>query len=366
MRRRAHRSAKPDAGVARPDNGMAGPDAGMAGADTDAGKVARLGDHPDQPRFRYTAQVANDIERRWQDHWEATGTFYAPNPSGPLAAGPLGTGFAQAADRPKFMIMDMFPYPSGSGLHVGHPLGYIATDVHARYMRMTGHNVLHPFGYDAFGLPSEQYAIDTGEHPKVTTERNIAIMRRQLRRLGLGHDLRREFATTDPSYYKWTQWIFLKIFDSWFDSDTGRARPIRELVAEFESGIRVPVCEANPDERPWTDLGDIERRKVVDSYRLAYLSEESVNWSPGLGTVLANEEITADGRSDIGNYPVYRRPLRQWMLRITAYADRLMDDLDLLDWPESVKLMQRNWIGPSDGASIDFAVAGSPQTKIRA
>jgi leucyl-tRNA synthetase len=314
-----------------------------------------------QPRFRYNARLANEIELRWQDHWEATGTFRAPNPVGPLAA-----GFDQVAGRPKFMIMDMFPYPSGSGLHVGHPLGYIATDVYARYLRMTGHNVLHPFGYDAFGLPAEQYAIDTGQHPKATTQRNIATMKRQLRRLGLGHDLRREFATTDPSYYKWTQWIFLQIFNSWFDREAGRARPVEELVAEFESGGRAPVSEANPGERPWAELGDADRRKVVDSYRLAYISEELVNWCPGLGTVLASEEITVDGRSDIGNYPVYRRPLRQWMLRITAYAERLIHDLDHLDWPESIKTMQRNWIGPSDGASIGFRVGAPDGAVIRA
>ena len=307
----------------------------------------------DHPRFRYNAQLANEIEIRWQDYWESAGTFRTPNPAGPLAA-----GFDQVAGRPKFMIMDMFPYPSGSGLHVGHPLGYIATDVYARFLRMTGHNVLHPFGYDSFGLPAEQYAIDTGQHPRVATEHNIANMRRQLRRLGLGHDIRREFATSDPSYYKWTQWIFLQIFDSWFDGDAGRARPVADLVAEFESGSRAPVSDTNPDGRPWAELGHADRRKVVDSYRLAYISNELVNWCPGLGTVLANEEITADGRSDIGNYPVYRRPLRQWMLRITAYAERLIRDLDQLDWPEPIKNMQRNWIGPSDGASIDFLVAG--------
>jgi leucyl-tRNA synthetase len=231
---------------------------------------------------------------------------------------------------------------------------------------MTGHNVLHPLGYDAFGLPAEQYAIDSGQHPAVTTRKNIANMRRQLHRLGLGHDRRREFATTDVSYYRWTQWIFLKIFNSWFDEEADRARPIGELVADFESGRREPVSPANPGSRPWGELSERDRREVVDSYRLAYISEGLVNWCPGLGTVLANEEVTADGRSDIGNYPVYRRPLRQWMLRITAYADRLIADLDLLDWPESIKLMQRNWIGPSDGAYIGFAVAGSAETMIRA
>jgi leucyl-tRNA synthetase len=322
----------------------------MAGVDM--GSAAGAGEG-DRLRFRYDAHLANEIELRWQDYWEAAGTFCTPNPVGPMAG-----GFDQVAGHPKFMIMDMFPYPSGSGLHVGHPLGYIATDVYARYLRMMGHNVLHPFGYDAFGLPAEQYAVDTGHHPKVTTKRNIAAMKRQLRRLGLGHDLRREFATTDPAYYKWTQWIFLQIFNSWFDGEAGRARPVAELVAEFESGSRAPASEANPGDRSWAELDDAGRRKVVDSYRLAYLSEELVNWCPGLGTVLANEEITADGRSDIGNYPVYRRPLRQWMLRITAYAERLIRDLDCLDWPEPIKIMQRNWIGPSDGASIDFQVAG--------
>ena len=218
----------------------------MAGVDMASAGAAGAGG---QPRFRYNARLANEIELRWQDHWEAAGTFGTPNPAGPLAA-----GFGQVAGRPKFMIMDMFPYPSGSGLHVGHPLGYIATDVYARYLRMTGHNVLHPFGFDAFGLPAEQYAIDTGQHPRATTERNIAAMRRQLRRLGLGHDLRREFATTDPSYYKWTQWIFLQIFNSWFDHEAGRG-PVEELVAEFESGSRAPVSEANPGDRPWAELG---------------------------------------------------------------------------------------------------------------
>jgi leucyl-tRNA synthetase len=306
----------------------------------------------DPPPFRYSARMAGEIEARWQDRWQADGTFNAPNPAGPLAG-----GFSQVACRPKFMIMDMFPYPSGAGLHVGHPLGYIATDVYARYLRMTGHNVLHPFGYDAFGLPAEQYAIDTGQHPAVTTEHNIATMRRQLRRLGLGHDQRRELATTDPGYYKWTQWIFLQIFNSWYDDRAGQARPVADLVAEFASGEREPVSEANPDSLPWGQLSPLQRRQVVDGYRLAYIGTELVNWCPGLGTVLANEEVTADGRSDIGNYPVYRRPLRQWLLRISAYAQRLIDDLDQVDWPESIKTMQRNWIGASDGAIVDFPVA---------
>jgi leucyl-tRNA synthetase len=323
----------------------------------DQSPTATSGASGDNPPFRYDARLANEIERHWQEYWAAEGTFNTPNPAGPLAE-----GFHRVAGQPKFYVMDMFPYPSGAGLHVGHPLGYIGTDVFARYLRMTGHNVLHPFGYDAFGLPAEQYAIDTGQHPAITTQNNIANMRRQLRRLGLGHDRRREFATTDVAYYRWTQWIFLKIFNSWFDPGTERARPIGELVAEFESRQREPVGDANPDARPWAELTALQRRQVVDGHRLAYISEALVNWCPGLGTVLANEEITADGRSDIGNYPVYRRPLRQWMLRITAYAERLLRDLDELDWPDSIKTLQRNWIGPSHGASIDFPVAGSAET----
>ncbi len=305
--------------------------------------------------FRYDARLANAIETRWQDWWEAHGTFWSPNPSGPLA-----DGFERMEGRGKAYVLDMFPYPSGAGLHVGHPLGYIATDVVARYLRMTGHHVLHTFGYDAFGLPAEQYAIDTGQHPAVTTRDNIEQMRRQLRRLGLGHDARREVATSEPSFYRWTQWIFLKIWDSWYDERAGRARPVADLIAEFSSGQR-----ATPDGRPWAALPQSERRDVVDALRLAYRSEQLVNWCPALGTVLANEEVTADGRSDIGNHPVYRRPLRQWMLRITAFAERLIDDLDLVDWPEPIKQMQRNWIGASDGAWIDFRLAGSRLDPIR-
>ena len=295
--------------------------------------------------FRYTAKLAEQVESRWQDRWEAEHTFEAPNPAGPLAEPD------KVADRPKVYVLDMFPYPSGTGLHVGHPLGYIATDVVGRYKRMTGHNVLHALGYDSFGLPAEQYAVQTGQHPRVTTDANVANMRRQLRRIGLAHDPRRSIATTDVAFYRWTQWIFLQVFNSWCDPSTGRARPITELIAEFESGSR-PA----PDGRAWTALTVREQREVVDGHRLAYLSEAPVNWCPGLGTVLANEEVTADGRSDIGNFPVFKRSMRQWMMRITTYADRLIDDLDRLDWPESIKIMQRNWIGRSDGARVDFAI----------
>ncbi|HEX6312574.1 MAG TPA: leucine--tRNA ligase [Acidimicrobiia bacterium] len=309
----------------------------------------------DVPKFRYTAALANEIEAKWQDRWEAEHTFWTPNPSGPLA-----DGFDAVADRRKLFVMDMFPYPSGAGLHVGHPLGYIGTDVYARFKRMTGFNVLHTLGYDAFGLPAEQYAVQTGQHPRITTEQNIATMKRQLRALGLGHDSRRAIVTTDVSYYRWTQWIFLQIFNSWYDESQSRARSIDELVAELEAGMRTP-----PDERTWAELDTLERRRLVDSYRLAYLDEAPVNWCPALGTVLSNEEVTPEGRSERGNHPVYKRPLRQWMLRITAYAERLLDDLDVLDWPEPIKIMQRNWIGRSSGADIVFPVEGHSDLGIR-
>lgn len=297
---------------------------------------------------RYTAAMAAEIEARWQDFWDADGTYAAPNPKGDLA------GDREIVARPKKFIMDMFPYPSGAGLHVGHPLGYIATDVFARFQRMTGHNVLHTLGFDAFGLPAEQYAVQTGTHPRVSTEANMENMKAQLRRLGLGHDKRRSFATIDPDYYKWTQWIFLQIFNSWYDHDARRARPIAELVAAFESGERPVPGHA----RAWSELSAAEKADVLGEFRLAYASDAPVNWCPGLGTVLANEEVTAEGRSERGNFPVFKAKLRQWNMRITAYADRLLEDLDALDWPEAIKLQQRNWIGRSEGARVDFPIDG--------
>ncbi|HEY8453362.1 MAG TPA: leucine--tRNA ligase, partial [Natronosporangium sp.] len=307
-------------------------------------------DETDIPPFRYTAKLANEIEAKWQDYWDEHGTFHAPNPTGPLA-----DPDHPRANAPKLLVMDMFPYPSGEGLHVGHPLGYIGTDCYSRYARMAGYNVLHPMGFDAFGLPAEQYALETGTHPRKTTEENIRRYRSQLRRLGLAYDNRRTFATTDPDYYRWTQWIFLKIFNSWFDPEQRKARPIEELIQEFESGRR-----PTPDGRPWDQLSPVERRRIIDDHRLAYLAEAPVNWCPGLGTVLANEEVTAEGRSERGNFPVFTRKLRQWMMRITAYADRLLEDLDKLDWPEPIKQMQRNWIGRSTGAMIDFPTPAGP------
>jgi leucyl-tRNA synthetase len=299
------------------------------------------------PPYRYTAALANEIEEKWLARWEELRVFYAPNP-----VGDLREPNAELVERPKYYALDMFPYPSGSGLHVGHPLGYIGTDIYARFKRMTGFNVLHTIGYDAFGLPAERYAVDTGQHPEVTTRENIATMRRQLHRLGLGHDPRRSIATTDVEYYRWTQWIFLQIFNSWYDDEEERARPIEELIEQFESGRRQP-----PGGRSWAELDEDERNRVVDSFRLAYLDDVMVNWAPALGTVLANEEVTADGRSVLGDHPVYRRPLRQWMMRITAYADRLIRDLEGLEWPESLKAMQRNWVGRSVGARLTFEVA---------
>jgi leucyl-tRNA synthetase len=260
----------------------------------------------------------DQIEPKWQAIWEERQLFHAPNP---------GEKHFDPA-KPKFYILDMFPYPSGAGLHVGHPEGYTATDIIARYKRMRGFNVLHPMGWDAFGLPAEQYAIKTGEHPATTTRANVAKFKTQLKRIGFSYDWQREINTTDPRYYKWTQWIFLQIYNSWFNPDTNKAEPISTY-----------------------------RGTDPDSVRLAYVADVPVNWCPELGTVLANEEVV-DGKSEIGGFPVVRRPMRQWMLRITAYADRLLNELDRLDWPEGIKLLQRNWIGRSEGAEIDFPVAG--------
>jgi leucyl-tRNA synthetase len=302
--------------------------------------------------FRYTPELAGDIEARWQNTWREQGTFNAPNPVGDLADPD------QALPDDKLFVQDMFPYPSGVGLHVGHPLGYIATDVYARYNRMLGRNVLHTLGYDAFGLPAEQYAVQTGTHPRTTTQANIENMERQLGRLGLGHDRRRVFATTDVDFYRWTQWIFLQIYNSWFDREAGRARPIAELEAKYAAeGV---------DGRDWADLTPAEQQEALDAHRLVYRSNSTVNWCPGLGTVLANEEVTAEGRSERGNFPVFRKRLSQWMMRITAYADRLIDDLDDLDWPEKVKTMQRNWIGRSRGAEVDFTTElAAPKSEAR-
>ena len=305
------------------------------------------------PAHRYSPELAGVIEKKWQTLWRENGTFQAPNPVGTLATG---------AELPsnKLFVQDMFPFPSGAGLHVGHPLGYIATDTFARFNRMLGKNVLHTLGYDAFGLPAEQYAIQTGTHPAIKTQESIENMERQLGRLGLGHDKRRAIATTNEDYYRWTQWIFLQIFNAWFDTESNKARRITELVPLLEDGSR-PIPEKLAQEfdtSDFTKLDKVQQAKVIDEYRLVYRSYSMVNWCPGLGTVLANEEVTADGRSERGNFPVFRKKLSQWMMRITAYADRLIDDLEVLDWPDKVKNMQRNWIGRSRGAEVDFTAAG--------
>jgi len=279
----------------------------------------------------------HSIEPRWQEYWERNKTFRA----------------VEDTSKPKLYVLDMFPYPSGEGLHVGHPEGYTATDMYTRYQRMRGFNVLHPMGYDAFGLPAEQYAIETGTHPGATTERNIANIRRQIKRLGFSYDWDRELATTDTDYVRWTQWIFLLMYETWFDPDAewtdpdgrrrrGRGRPIDELPVP--PGVRAQ--------------GEESVRRHRDSFRLAYQAEAPVNWCAALGTVLADEEVI-NGRSERGNHPVQRLPLRQWMLRITSYADRLVEDLDTVQWPEPIKEMQRNWVGRSEGAEVDF-FAGEP------
>ncbi len=291
--------------------------------------------------FRYGATLANELEERWQRTWDEAGAYRTLNPGDP--------GFD--GGRPKFYCLDMFPYPSGAGLHVGHPLGYIATDIICRARRMQGYNVLHPMGWDAFGLPAEQYAVQTGVHPAVTTRKAIDTYRRQLKRFGFCYDWSREFATIDPQYYRWTQWIWLQCYGAWCDVDARRARPIAELEEELASGRR------QADGQAWASLDAAARQAFLDRHRLAYLGEQTVNWCPKLGTVLANEEVI-DGKSERGGYPVLRMPLRQWMFRITAYAERLLSDLDLVDWPDSTRTMQAEWIGRSEGAEIDFEVPG--------
>jgi len=313
------------------------------------------------PKFRYSAEMASLIEPKWQAWWDEQGTYRTLNPG--------QAGFD--ASKPKFYALDMFPYPSGAGLHVGHPEGYTATDIISRYKRMRGFNVLHPMGFDAFGLPAEQHAINTGEHPSTFTRQTIDTFRRQLKQFGFCYDWSREIATIDEDYYRWTQWIFIQIYNSWFDVETQACRPIEELCDLLESGTgRVSVqgelvritkgqkaTEALGGEpgflRQWHELNKQEQRAFIDNHRLAYVGEQTVNWCPALGTVLANEEVI-DGRSERGGHPVLRKPMKQWLFRITAMADRLLGGLDELDWPESTKTQQREWIGRSDGAEIDF------------
>ena len=306
----------------------------------------------EQTRYNF-----EEIEAKWQAYWKENETFRTLDPG--------DTNFDPS--RPKFYVLDMFPYPSGAGLHVGHPLGYIGTDIVARYKRMTGHNVLHPMGFDAFGLPAEQYAIEHGIHPRETTERNIENMRRQLLAFGLSYDWSREVQTIDPAYYKWTQWIFRLLRESYFDDESEQARPIADLVAKLDTGELSldetgHISPSSPSADRWSSLDEEEQERRLEQVRLAFAAEVPVNWCPALGTALANEEVTNEGRSERGNHPVYKRPLRQWMLRITKYAERLAGELDDVDWPEPIKLMQRNWIGRSEGASVQFQVAGRDAT----
>jgi len=290
----------------------------------------------------------NEIEAKWQKYWATNQSFKAENNS----------------DKPKFYVLDMFPYPSGAGLHVGHPLGYIASDIYARYKRHKGFNVLHPMGYDSFGLPAEQYAIQTGQHPAKTTEANITTYRRQMDQIGFSFDWSREVRTSNPDYYKHTQWIFSQLFDSYYCKDTDQARSIEELISAFEKEGNANINAVNDEDTPsfnaenWKTFNDIEKQEILLKYRLTFLSDTEVNWCPALGTVLANDEIV-NGVSERGGHPVVRKKMKQWSMRITAYAQRLLDGLDKVDWPQPLKDSQTNWIGRSDGAMVDFKIQDS-------
>ena len=289
----------------------------------------------------------NEIEQKWQQYWAKNHTFKAEDRS----------------EKPKFYVLDMFPYPSGAGLHVGHPLGYIASDIYARFKRHEGYNVLHPQGYDSFGLPAEQYAIQTGQHPAITTETNIKRYREQLDKMGFSFDWSRELRTSDPAYYRWTQWIFIQLFESWYHIDSDKAEPIANLISIFEKAGNQEVqavCDEDVElftSEQWHAYSDEEKEKILLKYRLTYLAETEVNWCPALGTVLANDEVV-NGVSERGGYPVVRKKMTQWSMRITAYAERLLKGLDTIDWPEPLKESQRNWIGRSKGASVRFQLDG--------
>ncbi|NMH87010.1 leucine--tRNA ligase [Flavivirga algicola] len=290
----------------------------------------------------------NEIEAKWQKYWAENQTFKAVNNS----------------EKPKYYVLDMFPYPSGAGLHVGHPLGYIASDIYARYKRHQGFNVLHPQGYDSFGLPAEQYAIQTGQHPAITTEENIKTYRRQLDQIGFSFDWSREVRTSDPSYYKWTQWIFIQLFESWYNNTTHKAEDISELIIIFEAEGNVNVNAACDEDvkifsaKEWQGFSSEEQQKILLQYRLTYLAETEVNWCPALGTVLANDEIV-NGVSERGGHPVIRKKMTQWSMRISAYAERLLQGLETIDWTDSLKESQRNWIGKSVGAQVEFKIQNS-------
>ncbi len=296
----------------------------------------------DKTAMRYNF---NEIEKKWQDYWAKNQTFKAENHS----------------EKPKYYVLDMFPYPSGAGLHVGHPLGYIASDIYARYKRHKGFNVLHPQGYDSFGLPAEQYAIQTGQHPAVTTEENIKTYRRQLDQIGFSFDWCREVRTSNPNYYKWTQWIFIQLFESWYNYDTDKAEPIDTLTSIFALDGNATVNAACDDSvelftaEDWKTYSSRKQQEILLKYRLTYLAETEVNWCPALGTVLANDEIV-NGVSERGGHPVIRKKMTQWSMRISAYAERLLQGLDTIDWTDSLKESQRNWIGKSVGAAVTFNI----------
>ncbi|MEO6632431.1 MAG: class I tRNA ligase family protein, partial [Mucilaginibacter sp.] len=287
-----------------------------------------------------------DIEQKWQKFWADNQTFKADDKT----------------TKPKYYVLDMFPYPSGAGLHVGHPLGYIASDIFSRYKRLKGFNVLHPMGYDSFGLPAEQYAIQTGQHPAITTEANIATYRRQLDQIGFSFDWSREVRTSSPDYYKWTQWIFMQLFNSWYNKDTDKAESIEKLVKYFEQNGSAGINAVCDDEiqsftaDEWKAMSNQKQQAELLKYRLTYLRESTVNWCAALGTVLANDEVK-DGFSERGGYPVEQKKMMQWSMRITAYAERLLKGLDTIDWPEPLKEMQRNWIGKSVGALVKFRIS---------
>ncbi|TAE06897.1 MAG: leucine--tRNA ligase, partial [Bacteroidetes bacterium] len=288
------------------------------------------------------------LEPKWQAYWQENSIYKVENPSS-----------EEERKKPKYYALDMFPYPSGAGLHVGHPLGYIATDIISRYKRMQGYNVLHPMGFDSFGLPAEQYAIETGQHPAITTEQNIATFKAQLAKIGFNYDWGREVRTSEPSYYRWTQWIFQQLFESWYNNKTQKAEPIATLVGEFEkngnTAVNAPCDDDTPtfDAKTWLAYTADMKQRILLKYRLTYLADAFVNWCPALGSVLANDEVK-DGLSERGGHPVERKKMRQWMMRITAYADRLLDGLQELDWSDALKEMQRNWIGKSIGCEINF------------
>ncbi|MEO6639487.1 MAG: class I tRNA ligase family protein, partial [Ginsengibacter sp.] len=289
-----------------------------------------------------------DIEKKWQKDWKDSGIYHVENSS----------------PKPKFYVLDMFPYPSGAGLHVGHPLGYIASDIYARYKRLKGFNVLHPMGYDSFGLPAEQYALETGQHPAVTTENNIKTFRQQLENIGFSYDWSREIRTSDPSYYKWTQWIFLHIFNSWFDRKEHKARRIEDLIEIFEqtgntadNGQRLTQRKFSANE--WKDFSEDQKEEILMDYRLAYSAYGEVNWCEALGTVLANDEVV-NGVSERGGHPVEKKKMRQWYMRITDYAERLLEGLEKVEFSDAMKEMQRNWIGKSEGAEMVFYLTPGP------